>query len=126
MGAELTVVLGEVAVHVEHAGVGVAEETHTAAAQGTQGAGGLGPVLDFGPGAAGRLFAAFFLIQHAGDDVEIDITAVENRTELGNAAGAAVCQPLLGVGVGVVERGRGLEIENENGDLGDLHGGQDG
>ena len=126
MGAELTVVLGEVAVHVEHTGVGVAEDTHAAAAQGTQGTGGGGPVADLGPGAAGGLFAALLLCQHAGDDVKIDIAAVENGTELRHAAGAAVRQPLFGVGVGVVERGRGLEIEDEDRDFGNLNDGQDG
>ena len=126
MGAELTLVLGEVTVHVEHTGVGVAEETHAAAAQGTQSASGLRPVTDLRPGAAGRLFAALFLCQHAGDDVKIDIAAVENRTEFRNATGAAVRQPLFGVGVGIIERGRGLEIEDEDRDFGNLNGGKDG
>ena len=125
VGAELALVLGEVAVHVEHAGVGVAEDAHAAAAQGAEYAGGLCPFLDFGPGAAGRLFAAFLLVQHAGDDVEVDVAAVEGGAELGDTAGAAVGQPLFGVGVGIVERGGGLEIENEHRHLGNLDGRED-
>ena len=125
MCAELALVLGEVAVHVEHAGIGVAEKAHAAAAQRAQNAGGLGPLLDLFPCAAGRLLAALLLGQHAGDDMEVDVAAVEDRTELGNAAGAAVGQPLFGIGIGVVKRGRGLEIEDEHRHFGNLDGWQD-
>jgi len=38
----------------------VSEEAHAAATQGTVGAGRFCPVLDFGPGAAGRFLAALF------------------------------------------------------------------
>ena len=58
--------------------------------------------------------------------MEIDVAAMKDGAELGYAAGAAVGEPLFGVGVGVVEGGGGLEIEDEDGDFGDLDGGQDG
>ncbi len=120
--AELGVVHGEVRVHVEHARIGVAQEADAGVVELAHDARGLHPFLDLAPAADVVLFGvALGRKEQPGDHVELDAAAGKGIGDLRHAAGAAVGQPFAGVGVGIVQRRRRLQVEDEHGRLASLH-----
>src|SRR5918993_2180197 len=93
---ELGLVHGEVRVHVEHAGVGVAQEAEAATAQRSDHRCGVAPLFYIRPGV-------LVVVEGTGDDVEGDGGALEGVGDLGHAARRAVREPLAGVRVRVIE-----------------------
>ena len=114
MGAGLSVDLGEVRVHVEHPGIGVAEEPEAGGPQSLDGAGSVDPLPD-------RLPGRIAVLQGAGDRAVRHACAGEGARELGDAAGRAVRQPLAGGHPLVVERPCRLEVEDDDRRLRRLH-----
>jgi len=98
----------------------VPEKADPRLAQGAYRAGRPDPGLDLAPGTT--VVAG---VEQAGDNLIGDAGAGEGSGELGGAAGRAVGQPLAGVGVGIVQRGDGLQVEHDDGDPGTLHRGED-
>ncbi len=122
VGAKLGMVHGEVRVHVEHAGVGVAEKADAAVVQLAHNAGRLHPLLDLAPGAVVVLLGVTRgRVEQAGDDVELDAAAGKGVGDLGHAAGTACRQPFARVGIGIVERWHRLQVEDQHGRLAALH-----
>ncbi len=123
--------LGEVAVHVQHARISLAEKTDAAALELADRRRRADPVLNLLPGAlrigmAGRRFTkpAALDPQHAGHDVEINAAARKGAGNLGHAAGATIRQPFPGVGLGVIQRADRLQIEDQHRGAGFLDGWQ--
>ena len=63
-------------------------------------------------------------IEHAGYLAEWDGRARKRTGNLRHAAGTAIGQPFAGVGVGIIERGDRLEIQDHDGGFGVLNDGQ--
>ena len=125
VGAQQATVLGEVAVHIEHPGVGMPEKPDPASAEGALHAQGVQPARDLAPrGLSGRMIGRDLVRQgvlclgreaeQACDDVEADARPLKGVRDLGNAAGLAVREPLSGARVRVVETGRRLQVQHEH------------
>ena len=68
---------------------------------------------------------AVVIVERAGDDVERDAGAREDARQFRDGTDGAVRQPLRRVGMFVIERGDGLEVEDEHRRMLPLHDGQD-
>ena len=123
--SQLRLVLGEVAVHIQHSGVGVPKESDASLAQIVNHLGGRAPLLDFRPGGFARLAHIGFRFEHAGDLPEGNGRAGKRAGDFRNAAGGAVGQPLARVGVGIIQRGARLQVQDHHGSLGVLDDRQD-
>jgi hypothetical protein len=102
MRPQLRLVLGEVAVHIQHSGVGVAEVSDASLALIANHLGGRAPLLDFRP----RGFAGFghigFRVEHSGHLPEGNPRARKRPGDFRNAAGGTVGQPFPRIGVGII------------------------
>ena len=115
MAAEVRALLREVGIDVEHAAVVVAHHAEAVVLHRVGDAGGGDPVGHFVP-------ARGIVAQHAGHLVERDAGPVEDVGDFRHRAGRAIRQPLAGhlravaelVERRVVDRGRGLQIENDH------------
>ena len=112
--ADLRLDLREVGVHVEHAGVVVAEEAEARAPHAVRRGGGLDPAAQAIPGRIARE-------QRARDGVVRDACARERAGELRHAAGRAVREPLARRHRLVVEAARRLQVEDHDRHLRGLH-----
>ena len=98
MRAKLRVHGGEVRIHVQHAGIGVAQEADAALAHGARHGRRAAPIVDFAPRSG-------IVVKLARDHVEIDAGARKGVGDFRHAADRTVRQPFGGIGGFIVKRG---------------------
>ena len=125
VGAQQATVLGEIAVHIEHPGVGMPQEADPASAERPLHTQGVQPVCDLAPrGLSGWMIGRDLVrqgvlrlgreAQQTCDDVEADARPLKGVRDFGDAAGLTVCEPLSGARIRVVQaRGR-LKVQHQH------------
>ena len=115
--ARLGVDLREVGVHVEHPGVRMAEEADARRPNGVNGARGVEPLTQGVP-------AGVAVEQRPGDRPVGNRRTCQGARDLRDAAGRAICEPFAGGHRLVVERARGLEVQDDDRRVDRLHHGE--